>query len=33
MTNDGKLMNFSIVAIYDGKVQPTEPAEIPLPLT
>lgn len=33
MTNDGKLMNFSVVAIYDGKVQPTEPVEIPLPLT
>lgn len=33
MTNDGKLMNFSVMAIYDGKVQPTEPVEIPLPLT
>lgn len=33
MTNDGKLMNFSVVTVYDGKVQPTEPVEIPLPLT
>ena len=33
MTNDGKLMNFSVVTVYDGKVQPTKPVEIPLPLT
>lgn len=33
MTNDGKLMNFSVVTVYDGKVKPTKPAEIPLPLT
>lgn len=33
MTNDGKLMNFSVVTVYDGKVKPTEPVEIPLPLT
>lgn len=33
MTNDGKLMNFSVVTVYDGKVKPTKPVEIPLPLT